>query len=634
MVGFTLALLLPFCLIVYGCCELFDKNFSNRLKHKNDDLTIPTLPYDHDISWTENCRRRFYLFTMEILLIFLLLGITGIFITNNHFATSMQKSTKFVNAAFGDMNRYVKNSHMQINFLLASAIDQTVDTVQSDLNDVERLLGRPIQQIIAEETGIDAVHDSLMLVNQASQEISIKVANLLDECQKALEITRDGQVRLRELRRHIESTIRQCTIQDKPLCGTLDSTNLEIILKVDSLLADPNLSHLEFLSNGNLTAVIKNSRIEFENIPRIIVEDIQKIREGTTIFLLLLWTLITISLCCGCCGNERKVTYCINFVLFLITTFSIGLWAFTIIVFIIGGHLEIFICKPLYDEPNYEILSNILDKPSAIFQSGGWLSNILQANDSLDLPFSHVMRKCRDNQALYPTFQLNRIYDYESLINHHSWMELYEEFNKIQLNIKNVQLLTPDLQQYLQELIHATQINFTEYRRQLSTPIIGKDLNSFTNQLDGVATRITDFMTISRIETLSKRTQKFIGTHVQPLQKHRETIVYILTAMEIQILPIQIQANQSLAHLKTIQYYIQNRGAIISEQRTRGFTNRLISYLDQYRKNVLSELNYNLGGCLSLWNIFDSARIYLCKHIMDPLVRHVVYQNIVASQQI
>lgn len=46
----------------------------------------------------------------------------------------MQKSTKFVNAAFGDMNRYVKNSHMQINFLLASAIDQTVDAVQSDLN--------------------------------------------------------------------------------------------------------------------------------------------------------------------------------------------------------------------------------------------------------------------------------------------------------------------------------------------------------------------------------------------------------------------------------------------------------------------------------------------------------------------
>lgn len=145
-------------------------------------------------------------------------------------------------------------------------------------------------------------------------------------------------------------------------------------------------------------------------------------------------------------------------------------------------------------------------------------------------------------------------------------MELYEEFNKIQLNIKNVQLLTPDLQKYLQELIHATKINFTEYRRQLSTPIIGKDLNSFTNQLDGVALRITDFMTISRIETLSKRTQKFIDTHVQPLQKHRETIVYILTAMEIQILPIQIQANQSLAHLKTMQFYIQNRGAIISEQ--------------------------------------------------------------------
>lgn len=78
-----------------------------------------------------------------------------------------------------------------------------------------------------------------------------------------------------------------------------------------------------------------------------------------------------------------------------------------------------------------------------------------------------------------------------------------------------------ELQQYLQELLHSTEINFTEYRNQLSESfqITGKDLNSFAKQLELVASKIDDIGTQSRLKTLTMRVAKLSVTFTQPLQK-------------------------------------------------------------------------------------------------------------------
>lgn len=44
-----------------------------------------------------------------------------------------------------------------------------------------------------------------------------------------------------------------------------------------------------------------------------------------------------------------------------------------------------------------------------------------------------------------------------------------------------------------------------------------------------------------------------------------DDLVYQLTTLEVQLQPLQRQVNQSLSHLKTIQYYIDNQGEKIAQ---------------------------------------------------------------------
>lgn len=62
----------------------------------------------------------------------------------------------------------------------------------------------------------------------------------------------------------------------------------------------------------------------------------------------------------------------------------------------------------------------------------------------------------------------------------------------------------------------------------------------------------------------ASRTRRLITNNIQPLEQIRTELVYKLTELELQIQPFQKQMNQSLSHLKTIQYYIDNQGSVIA----------------------------------------------------------------------
>lgn len=134
------------------------------------------------------------------------------------------------------------------------------------------------------------------------------------------------------------------------------------------------------------------------------------------------------------------------------------------------------------------------------------------------------------------------------------------------MDIKDIEILKPNLQKTLQDLSQASRVNLTAYRTQILGPTTATDLNSFADQLERISNQMSDLTTSARMETLASRTRKLLSNNIQKLEKHKEEIVYKLTTLEIHLLPLQKQANQSLSHLKTIQYYITNQGSTISEK--------------------------------------------------------------------
>lgn len=132
--------------------------------------------------------------------------------------------------------------------------------------------------------------------------------------------------------------------------------------------------------------------------------------------------------------------------------------------------------------------------------------------------------------------------------------------------------------------------------------------------------------------------------------KLQDNLVYQIAILELQLLPLMRQVNQSISHLKTIQYYIDNQGDKIAQlvskqsslfptflietifsicfQKGKAFINRLNNYLDQWRTHVISEMDSGVSKCRPLWEILKGMRLLLCNHILGPLVRHYYrYRN-------
>lgn len=80
------------------------------------------------------------------------------------------------------------------------------------------------------------------------------------------------------------------------------------------------------------------------------------------------------------------------------SVFSLVLWVMTLVTLVMGGHGEVFICRPLYASPDYSALSHLLDRPGVLFPrgGGGFFRNVVGGdggpNRTLDVPLRQVLQ--------------------------------------------------------------------------------------------------------------------------------------------------------------------------------------------------------------------------------------------------
>lgn len=101
----------------------------------------------------------------------------------------------------------------------------------------------------------------------------------------------------------------------------------------------------------------------------------------TILFALLFTLILLVGLSCGCWHSDNKAGITLVIGAGFISIGSIGLAGFSIALLLIGGHAEVFVCRPLYDSPNYNILERLLDKPGLIYTKepvNGILGEILK----------------------------------------------------------------------------------------------------------------------------------------------------------------------------------------------------------------------------------------------------------------
>lgn len=69
-----------------------------------------------------------------------------------------------------------------------------------------------------------------------SLEMSIKVQALGLEGTRATTLASNGKDRLKELRRQLDAARTNCVLRDRPLCETIDTSSLDIIIRFEMVL--------------------------------------------------------------------------------------------------------------------------------------------------------------------------------------------------------------------------------------------------------------------------------------------------------------------------------------------------------------------------------------------------------------
>jgi len=94
---------------------------------------------------------------------------------------------------------------------------------------------------------------------------------------------------------------------------------------------------------------------------------------------------------------------------------------------------------------------------------------------------------------------------------------------------------------------------------------LSKDISTLSDQLDNVSRQLQDRSIARELQSIGITMRDLTLRRVKPLMKLQDDLIYHLAVLELQVQPLWRQVNQSISHLRTIQYYIDHQGEKIAQ---------------------------------------------------------------------
>lgn len=155
----------------------------------------------------------------------------------------------------------------------------------------------------------------------------------------------------------------------------------------------------------------------------------------TTLVTLIISLILSGGLFLGIIHAERaaKITFIIGAT--CISFGSIALAIYTIFIMLIGGHGEVFLCRPLYDAPNFQVVSKLFDRPGLVYENetiDGVIGDILYVPDNdkpfaLNVSLAKAIDQCERNEPSYSVFRIERLINVSQILDLNEYDELTKE---------------------------------------------------------------------------------------------------------------------------------------------------------------------------------------------------------------
>ncbi|XP_028160347.1 prominin-1-A [Ostrinia furnacalis] len=667
-----IALVIPSYLFILGILSLFSRS------RCDDETETGALFPDAEDS---DCNDRVLVVMTLFVVLLCCVLISGMAVSNEQAHSAAVESSNVLQCACADVSSWLVAAARELHHSLAPPVDLLLHAFREDLKNAEVLLGEPIQQAISSESGIELVFDSLADIISESEDISSKISSLRDVSMKAGALTAAASDRINDLARQLDNLKKFCNLKDMPLCDTVNTNSLEMQMKFELILREKQLLDLRTLGVHNLTQAISTARQEFKTLPaaiatqtvqarKDILNDIETRRQSVhessnvlndivrhltaglhsvsrriesglervqkydfwrwalmlacVVIFAFIMLLVIFAMMCGCghAKDHGKRTLQVSAVWLCFS--SLILWGMISAIFLITGHAEVYVCHPLWDKPQYETLTALLDRPSPLLHKDEGIFDALFRdldNVTIDVSVKDFLRDCEKDRPAYIVFQLDKVLDVNKETSYFEWEELQADLGRLasSIDVGLLKTISLNFNRLLTRMLVVSDVNLAKYRMDYNGPIVGRDLPSLVDQLQNVAAQVSDLTTAGRLETMATRTRRVYMTSIKPLEQVRADVVYKLTELELQLMPFRRKLNISLSHIYTAQYYIDNQGDVIAQKKVSMYVSRLISHAAAWRTHVLMSVGKHAARCKPLFAVYSALRTLLCSKYISSL---------------
>ncbi|XP_033756906.1 prominin-1-A-like isoform X2 [Pecten maximus] len=215
-----------------------------------------------------SCRRKVYVVSLFIVIVFMASGMVCVFISNDQFTKTVDTLDTSVANTVDDLFTFINATIDQIELLVKDNFNFTTDVVKRDLDSVGFLLGVPLRNSIGVNSGLDACFQTtyalVELANNATTDL-FKVNASLANVKSAYS---DLSTALSNFKASLDTTLSNCDASFKSACDAIDTTPLATEMNANSL---PDIStqvaNAKSMQDSNLTAKTLEAEEDFWQIP-------------------------------------------------------------------------------------------------------------------------------------------------------------------------------------------------------------------------------------------------------------------------------------------------------------------------------------------------------------------------------
>ncbi|XP_025116391.2 prominin-2 isoform X2 [Bubalus bubalis] len=294
--------------------------------------------------------------------------------------------------------------------------------------------------------------------------------------------------------------------------------------------------------------------------------------------------------------------------------FAVPLILLVFSTFLVGGNVQTLVCQSWESGELYEFV----DTPGNLPPSMN-LSQLLGLKKNLSILLAY--EQCKQGAALWTVLQLNDSYDLEKHLDISQYtIKLQQELQKLKVDVKNLDLLSPAARRDLEALQSSgfESIHYPGFLAEIQKPVVNSDVEKLAQELEGLSQTQGNATLGQKLQEEARGLQHLHQEKILPQQNLVAKLNHSVQALASSAPHLQSEISGVLDRVTHLKEELPIWATHILRNESECFLKREMGYFSQYMAWVREEVTERIATCQPLSGALDSGRVILCDMVADP----------------